>query len=206
MIIYNDVEQGSDEWHKLRLGCITASRFKDVLSGGQGKTRLTYMREVCAEILTCEKVEGFTNEYMQWGVETEPQAKDFYTLKTGNDIENISFIKAEPTEFPIVGVGCSPDGLIGDNGLIEIKCPKTTTQIETFLSGEMPSRYTAQVQGQLWVSGREWCDFVSFDPRINGESSFFCTRVFRDEGYISKLSDAVYLFRYDAAKMLELLK
>ncbi len=201
MLVISDIEQGSDEWHEIRLGCITASRFKDVIAGGQGKTRLAYMRELCAEIITGQRQESYSNEYMQWGTETEPQARDYYTLLTGNDVEQVCFCKV--SHSGIVGVGCSPDGLIGDDGLIEIKCPKTTTQIETFLSERMPTIHKPQVQGQLMVTGRKWCDFVSFDPRINGKSSFFKERIYRDEKYIDELQSKINQFKKEAYKLLE---
>lgn len=206
MLVIRGVEQGSDDWHKMRLGCITASRFKDVIAGGQGKTRLAYMRELCAEIITGQKQESYNNEYMQRGAETESQARDYYTLLTGSEIEQVCFFKVGHADSEAIRVGCSPDGLIGDTGLIEIKCPKTTTQIETFLSGKMPTTHKPQVQGQLMVTGREWCDFVSFDPRINGKSCFFKERIYRNEKYIEELQSKIKQFKKEAYELLEKLK
>jgi putative phage-type endonuclease len=198
MEIIKDIPQGSDEWLALRFGWITASKFKDVLAKGQGKTRKSYMYQLAAEALTGERVETYSNEYMEWGTLTEPQARAMYELDSGNTVDEVSFIKLdEPNK-----IGCSPDGLIGDDGMVEIKCPKTTTQIETFLSGKMPSGHRAQVQGQLWVSGRQWTDFVSFDPRIDGESSYFCVRVERDEEYIKEIEHACFQFAADLKLML----
>lgn len=204
MLVISDIEQGSDEWHQIRIGCITASRFKAVISGGQGKTRLAYMHELCAEIITQQKQESYNNEYMQWGTETEPQARDYYTLLTGNEVDQVCFVKCEPDSLnDLIGIGCSPDGLIGSNGLIEIKCPKTATQIETYLSGKMPITHKPQIQGQLMVTGREWCDFVSFDPRINGKSSFFKERIYRDDKYIDELKSKINQFKKEAYGLLE---
>jgi len=200
--VIKDIEQGSEEWHEMRRGVITASRFKDVIAKGAGKTRNTYMMELAAEILTGEHAPLFTNQYMEWGTQTEPQAKAMYELNNSLDVVDVAFI----TNDLIAGVGVSPDGLIGSNGLIEIKCPKTTTQFETFLSGKMPSSHKAQVQGQLWISGREWCDFVSFDPRINGESSWFSVRVHRDDQYIHNLKESIDIFKNDLNELIQKLK
>jgi len=201
MEVIKDVEQGTEEWHKLRFGWITASKFKDVIAGGAGKTRKSYMYQLASEILTEERAESYSNEYMEWGTQTEPQARAMYEFESGNTVDQVTFIRHGELK-----AGCSPDGLVGDNGLIEIKCPKTSTQIETFLSGKMPTTHNAQVQGQLWVSEREWTDFVSFDPRINGTASYFCTRVYRDETYISNLAEKVKTFEHELLEMLEKLK
>lgn len=200
--IIEDIEQGTEAWHEMRLGVITASRFKDVLAGGKGLTRLAYMRELAAEILTGEAAEFFKNSYMEWGTETEPQAKAMYELRRGVEVKEVTFVK----DSTFNGVGVSPDGMVGDSGLVEIKCPKTTTQIETFLNGVMPKSHTAQVQGQLWITGRDWCDFVSFDPRINGESSWFCVRIERDEKYIAELQSKVITFKSELDLLIKQLR
>lgn len=198
MEIIRDIDQGTDEWIALRFGWITASRFKDVKAGGAGKTRKSYMYQLAAEAITGERAESYSNEYMEWGTLTEPQARAMYELDSGNDVEEVSFIKLNDTNK----IGCSPDGLVGSDGMVEFKCPKTTTQIETFLSGKMPIGHAPQVQGQLWVSGREWCDFVSFDPRINGESSYFIQRQYRDENLIKDISEACYKFEDELQEII----
>ena len=202
MEIITGIEQGSDEWLNMRLGWITASKFKDVIAGGAGKTRKSYMYQLAAEAITGERVESFSNEYMEWGTATEPQARSMYEFDTGNTVEEVSFVKLNQLNK----IGISPDGLIGDDGGIEIKCPKTTTQIETFLSGKMPAIHKAQVQGSLWVTGREWWDFVSFDPRIDGDASYFKVRVERDEQYISELSEKCYKFEAELCEIISRLK
>ena len=199
MEVITDIEQGSEDWHKLRYGWVTASRFKDVMAKGAGKTRKSYMYQLAAEALTDLRVEGFTSEAMLWGTETEPQARAMYEFDSGNTVDEIAFIRYRDG----LKIGCSPDGLIGDDGLIEIKCPKTTTQIETIVSGKMPNSHKPQVQGQLWISGREWCDFVSFDPRINGSASYFCITVERDEEYIKELAAGVEAFESELKKLVE---
>jgi len=135
---------------------------------------------------------------MEWGTATEPQARAMYELMQCVDVEEVAFIKVDNKP-----VGCSPDGLVGSDGLVEFKCPKTTTQLETYLSGKMPSSHKAQVQGQIWVSEREWCDFVSFDPRVEGVSGYLCTRIERDDKYIQELSEKVYQFVDDLGEMIE---
>lgn len=200
MEIISDIEQGSLDWHKLRYGWITASRFKDVMAKGQGKTRKTYLHQLAAEAISDMREEGYSNEYMEWGTETEPQAREMYEFVSGNEVDQVSFIRLDGHK-----IGCSPDGLIGDNGIIEIKCPKTSTQVETYLSGKMPTAHRAQVQGQLWIAEREWCDFVSFDPRINGTSSFFRFRVFRDDEYIKDIESACFEFEAELAEVIEVL-
>jgi len=197
MQIIRDIDQSSDEWLDLRLGFVTASKFKDVIAKGQGKTRKAYMMQIAAEVLTGERQESYTSPSIEWGNKTEPQARAMYELRTGYDVEQIAF-----AYFDDKKIGCSPDSLVGDDGLVEFKCPNTTTQIETVLSGKMPLGHKPQTQGQMWVMEREWCDFVSFDPRINGESSFFMVRQYRDEDYIKMLSDECDRFIEDLNDMI----
>lgn len=195
------MEQGSDEWLELRIGKVTASKFKDVMTNGRGDkpsaTAKTYMIKLVSEILRGEPMPFFENEAMRWGTETEPQARAMYELKNDVDVKEVAFV--ELNEF----VGVSPDGLVGDDGLLEIKCPNTETQIKRFIDGVgLPKDYEAQVQGQLWVTGREWCDFVSFDPRIDVEASYIQTRVYRDEEYITKLERKVSIFVEEMKSMI----
>ena len=202
MEIIKGIEQGSEEWLDMRLGWITASRFKDVIAGGQGKTRKAYMYQLAAEAVSNERIETYSSEYMEWGTAVEPQARSMYEFDNLVDVEEVSFIKLNQ----INKIGISPDGLVGDKGGLEIKCPKTTTQIETFLSGKMPSIHKAQVQGSLWVTGREWWDFVSFDPRIDGEARYFCTRIERDEQYISELEEKCLAFEKELIEIVNTLR
>lgn len=185
MKIIESIEQGSQEWHELRLGKITASRMADVLSKGRGsmpsKTAENYMMELLAEKLTGEQKPFFENDAMRWGTETEPQARAMYELKSGYDVIEVAFI--ERNEF----IGVSPDGLVGECGMLEIKCPTTITQIKRALTDDYSKDYYTQIQCQLWVAEREWCDFVSFDPRIDVDSSYLLQRVSRDEGFISEM-------------------
>lgn len=204
MIIHRGIEQGTDEWKALRLGKITGSRFSDVMTKGRGsapsKTRESYMLQLIAETLTGEPVKSFSTAAMEWGVITEGRARAAYCLKTGNEVEQVSFIEHSPY------VGVSPDGLIGDLGMVEFKCPETVTQLRRVLAGVFPDEYTDQVQGQLWVAEREWCDFVSYDPRIMTDADYFSVRVFRDEKYIKTLADECERFKCEMLEMLEKLK
>ncbi|MDX1473339.1 MAG: YqaJ viral recombinase family protein [Reinekea sp.] len=193
MKIIESIQQGSQDWLELRLGKVTASKFSDVMTDGKGGnpsvTAKSYMIKLVAEILRGEPMPFFENEAMRWGTETEPQARAMYELKNNVDVKEVAFV--ELNDF----VGVSPDGLVGHDGLLEIKCPTTETQIKRFLDNTgLPKEYKAQVQGQLWVTGRDWCDFVSFDPRIDVEASYIQTRVYRDEEYIAKLEEKVTAF------------
>ena len=186
MNIITELEQGSAEWHRLRLGKVTASRMSDVLSKGRGKapskTAETYMMELIAERLTGEAKPFFENEAMRWGTETEPQARSMYEVNNNFvSVDEVAFI--EHSKF----VGVSPDGLIGEDGMLEIKCPTTITQIKRALTYDYSEDYKAQIQMQLWVAQREWCDFVSFDPRIDCDASFLQQRVYRDEEFIDNM-------------------
>lgn len=203
MIIHN-LEQGSEAWKQVRVGKITASRLSDVLASGKAgapsKTRQSYLYELASEIITGQAADSFTNAAMQHGTLCEPLARIEYEEREGLPVQQVGFVEVNER------LGCSPDGLVGENGLLEIKCPKTSTQIQYVLDGEFPSEYKAQVQGQLWVCEREWCDFVSFDPRIEGPSQYFKIRVNRDEEYIEKLKNGVDLFITDLNKILERLR
>lgn len=185
MIIHN-CEQGTEEWLNKRLKKVTASNFDKVLAGGKGITRTKYLYKVAAEILTGQAEDGYTNAAMEWGTQTEPQARAMYELINNTDVEQVGFV--ERSEY----VGCSPDGLLSDKGLIEIKCPNTTTFIEYKLADRLPPAYKAQVQGQLWICEREWCDFVAFDPRV--PQGFMSVRVERDDAYIKTLEKEVDIF------------
>ncbi len=196
-----DCEQNSDLWYSVRNGKVTASRFSDVLAKGAGKTRKDYLYDLAAERLT-GKAERFSfkSKDMEHGQVTEAQAREEYSLWTGNDFKRVGFCVLNDD------VGASPDSLVGDDGLLEVKSPKTTTQIESYLKKEMPSKHVAQVQGQLWVTGRQWCDFVSFDPDILTPARFLCIRIFRDEDYIKNLEIEVNKFVADLETLMQSLK
>lgn len=185
MEIIETIEQGTLEWLQLRCGMVTASNFGAVKS--TGTTRHTYMMKLAAERITGEVGETFSNKAMEWGTANEPLARHAYEDDHFADVKEVAFIKVNDW------VGVSPDGLVGDNGLIEIKCPNTNTHIETVLKGKMPTKHKPQVQGQLWASEREWCDFVSFDPRVP-LNQLFVDRIYRDDTYIKALEEEINKF------------
>lgn len=194
MRVIKDLEQGSDEWHRLRLGKVTASKLKDVMTNarsgdGLSKTAESYMLELIVEIATGKPQDMITNKYIEWGIKTEPEARKCYEFMNDVNVDEVSFI--EHNEH----IGVSPDGLVGENGVLEIKCPSTKTQLDRYLNNiSLPNEYKWQVQGQLWVAEREWCDFVSYDPRLNCNANYICNRIYRDESEINKLKDKVYMF------------
>ena len=184
------IEQGSPEWFALRAGKVTASKVSDVMSAITTAGYKNYLADLVVERLTGNKTESFTNAAMQWGVDQEPIARAEYEVKTGNFVDQIAFVD-HPT---IANFGCSPDGLVGDDGLIEIKCPNTATHIAYVMQDKVPTKYIPQIQCQLAVTGRKWCDFVSFDPRLPDGLQILIVRLERDDEYIEKLEARVVKF------------
>ena len=199
------MEQRSEEWFAARLGCVTASRTADVMATtktGYSASRANYMAQLITERLTQTPTEGFSSTAMQWGTDTEPQARMAYELMTGEAVVETGFIP-HPT---IVGFGASPDGLVGSDGLIEIKCPNSATHIETLLVGKVPSKYMIQMQVQMMCCGRDWCDFVSFDPRMPGDMNFWMQRVHADPALQEDISAEVIKFLGDLDHKLQQLR
>lgn len=189
----DEIIQGSPEWHELRCGKATASRIADIVAKtktGWGASRANYRAELVAERLTGTVGERFTNAAMQWGVDTEPHARVAYEFYTGNDVTQVGFVP-----HPSIGMtGASPDGLVGDDGLVEIKCPGTATHIDTLLGGTVPAKYVTQMLWQMACTGRAWCDFVSFDPRLPEAMRMFVQRIERDDDRIAELETEVIAF------------
>jgi len=187
------IEQGSHEWHQLRLGKVTASRIADLTAktrSGWGASRANYKAQLIVERLTGQPTEFYTNAAMQWGTDNEPLARAAYEFMTDNEVTEIAFID-HPT---IAMTGASPDGLVGDDGMLEIKCPNTATHIETLLGAEIDGKYIKQMQWQMACAGRKWCDFVSFDPRLPAELQLKIIRVERDSALIVSLEKEVREF------------
>lgn len=187
-----EIEQRTDEWYQARLGKATASRFKDVLTtikSGESAARRNYKAELVVERLTNQQIERYSNKFMEWGVETEELAKVEYSLKTGNIVDEASFYVHKKLE-----AGASPDGLIDKDGLIEIKCRQIANHIAALKSDEVPAEYIPQIQGQLWITERKWCDFISFVPEMPANAQLFIKRVPRDNSYIKMLEGAVKVF------------
>lgn len=186
--------QGTEAWKKERAGHCTASRFKDVLAKiktGEAATRRNYRVQLVTERLIGAPISnGFTSKAMEWGTATEPLARMAYEARTGDPVIETGFHHHPKIEW----VGASPDGLVGSDGLIEIKCPEPATHMEWLLDGVCPSEHVAQVQGQLWITGRTWCDFVSYDPRFPENLRLLVARVERNDSYIAELEKQVRLF------------
>ena len=197
----NDIVQGSPEWHAIRCGKVTASRVADLIAKtktGWGASRANYMAELIAERLTGETASGFTNAAMQWGTDQEPNARAAYEFRTDCDVAAIGFA-AHPS---IPDSGASPDGLIGDDGMAEFKCPNTATHIETLLTKTVAGKYITQMQWQMACTGRKWCDFVSFDPRMPEAMKLYVQRVPRDDTMIVQLEKDVRDFLDEMAKKI----
>jgi putative phage-type endonuclease len=187
------MEQGSDAWFNIRIGKVTASRVADVLAKtktGYSTTRDNYMAQLVCERLTGQKGESFTNAAMQHGTETEPLARAAYEARYDVLVDDVGFVSHPTIEMS----GASPDGLVGEDGLIEIKCPNTATHIETLLSESVPNKYYTQMQFQIACTGRKWCDFLSFDNRLPTELQMFVKRVPRDDVYIRLIEDEIVKF------------
>lgn len=188
-----DCIQGSDEWWEAKLGFVSASNFHKVLNKKTG--RGLYMRKLAAERLTSLREDSFKNEVMEYGSETEQSARRHYEMANDCKIEQVGFVMRDEW------IGGSPDGLIGKDGLIEIKCPLSSTHIEIILDARMPSKHIAQVQGLLWVTERKWCDFVSFDPKVVSKP-MFCVRIEQDTEYFKMLAGQVGVFVNELKAMI----
>lgn len=182
-----DVEQGSIEWFEARLGIPTASRFKDILTG-TGKLSSSsekYMNELLAEMIAGKPLETFKSEWMERGNELEQEAADMYSFLKEIDVQKAGFVVHKDRL-----AGASPDRFISDDGLLEIKCPAPHTHVDYLLRNKIDIAYVPQVQGQLWITGRKWCDWFSYHPDMPS----VCVRVERDEDYIAKLEEVIRAF------------
>jgi len=189
------IEQGSQEWFAQRCGKATASRIADIIAktkSGPSASRKNYHAQLVAERLTNTVEQGYTNGAMQWGTEKEPEARAAYAFLHADGVDVLT---AEFTVHPsITMAGASPDGLVGSDGLVEIKCPNTATHIDTLLGKTVPAKYITQMQWQMACTGRAWCDFVSYDPRMPDHLALFVRRVPRDDGMIGELEREVEAF------------
>lgn len=185
------LEQGSPEWRQARLGHISGSNIADVMAKGKGIGRKNLMMRLLAERVTGVVPESYTNAAMEWGTTQEPFARMEYEVSRETFVEKTGFWK-----HPIIQwLGASPDGLVDQNGLVEIKCPNSTTHLEYIFNDEVPPEYYKQIQCQLWVTDRMWCDFVSYDPRIMKPSKrLFIKRCSRDDLLIEQMEVEVKAF------------
>ena len=192
-IMIEMIEQRSDAWFEARIGKVTASRVADVIAKtktGYSATRDNYMAQLVCERLTGQKGDSFTNAAMQHGTETEPLARISYEVAQNVLVDEVGFVPHPTIEM----AGASPDGLVNDDGLLEIKCPNTATHIETLLSQTVPGKYNTQMQFQMACTGRQWCDFVSFDNRLPQELQLFVKRVPRDNVFIRLIEGEIVQF------------
>lgn len=186
-----NILQRSDDWYAERCGKVTASRVKDLnAKPSKGKALNALGLTILAERLTGVQKETPTNFYMQWGIDNEPHAIAAYENETGFFVNGTGLI-----DHPFIEMfGASPDGLVGENGQIEVKCPDTTTHLNTLLTKEVPEEYIPQITSQLACTRREWCDFVSYDPRLEPELQIIIIRIFAKDLNIEGLERDVRAF------------
>ncbi len=196
--------QGGPEWHDHRLGRVTASRVADLMAltkSGPAASRKNYMADLIAERLTAQPRDSYTNAAMEWGTAHEAQARATYAFVTDCDVQEVGFID-HPT---IPMAGCSPDGLIGADGMLEIKCPNTATHIDTLINGTINSKYKKQMMFQMACAGRAWCDFVSFDPRLSPAKQLWIKRILFDRASVLDIEKAVCEFQQDLTHQVDVL-
>ena len=193
------MEQRTEEWFAARCGKATASRISDIIAKtntGWGASRKNYAAELAIQRLTGLVPEGYASPAMRWGTETEPEARRAYSFYCDADVEEIGFIDHPTIEL----AGASPDGLVGDIGLVEIKCPNSATHFETLRGAKIATKYHAQMQWQMACTGRQWCDFASYDPRMPGNMALHVQRVERDDELIETLEVEVSIFLDEVAE------
>lgn len=190
----DNIEQRTDDWYAARLGKVTASSLHKVLSKtktGYGADRGNYMTQLVLERVTNSKADGYSSAAMQWGIDQEPFARAAYEATRGVMVDEVGFIP-HPT---IKDAGASPDGLVGDDGMVEIKCPESKTALECWLSeNPVEAKYFAQMQWQMRCADRSWCDYVVFDPRMPAKAQLFIKRVERDNAWLEKAEAEVIKF------------
>jgi putative phage-type endonuclease len=199
------IEQGTPEWLELRRGKVTASRVADILAKtktGTSVSRQNYLIELALQRITKTIEPSYTNSYMEWGTATEPQARVAYEVHTNNFVDQVPFID----HSTIQEFGCSPDGLVGADGLLEIKCPSSATHWEYFKAKEPPKKYFIQMQAQMAVTKAKWCDFVSFDPRFPERSQLLIVNVPRDAEFILYMEAEIKQFLNEVSIEVKLME
>lgn len=203
MKIHYDLEQGTPEWHEIRLGKITASELSKVMSKGRkdepSQTRLSYMYQLISEIMTGAAPPDLNVSSVEWGRQMEGMAALVYSLVCKEETKKVGFVEVDQY------LGCSPDLFVGADGMAEIKCPGSKKHVKYILEDKLPSAYKPQVQGGLWLCEKDWCDFISYDPRVE-ENSLFEKRVYRDEEYIKELENAVRGFKQEMLEKIDKIK
>ena len=196
------MEQRTEEWHLLRVGKVTASRVADIIAKtktGYSTSRENYLAQLVCERMTGKPAESYSNSAMQWGTDQEPFARAAYEAAKDVLVDELGFA-THPT---ISMAGASPDGLVGEFGLVEIKCPNTATHIQTLLDQKVPEKYNVQMQWQMACTGRQWCDFASFDPRMEEGLQLFIKRVEYHPLYVAELEKEVINFLMDVEDKIQ---
>ena len=196
------MEQRTEEWHQLRVGKVTASRVADIIAKtktGYSTSRENYLAQLVCERMTGKPAESYSNSAMQWGTDQEPFARAAYEAAKDVLVDELGFA-THPT---ISMAGASPDGLVGEFGLVEIKCPNTATHIQTLLDQKVPEKYNVQMQWQMACTGRQWCDFASFDPRMEEGLQLFIKRVEYHPLYVAELEKEVINFLMDVEDKIQ---
>lgn len=191
-----ECEQGTEAWFRARAGIPTASEFGTVMAkgrgGGDSKTRQTYLYKLAGEVITGEPTESFTNVHMERGKVMEPEARDYYAFMQDAEPVQVGFIRSGQK-------GCSPDSLIGDDGMLEIKTKLPHLMVEALIRNDFPPEHKAQCQGALWVAEREWIDICVYWPKMPP----LIKRAYRDEAYIAEMSAAVDTFNDELNTIVE---
>jgi putative phage-type endonuclease len=198
------MEQRTPEWFQKRLGKVTASRIADLMAKtktGPGASRANYLAQLVTERLTGTPTEGFQSPAMTWGIEQEAAARAAYSARTGVLVDEVDFV-----DHPTMQAGASPDGLVGEDGLIEIKCPNTSTMLEYLEDRTIPTKYRLQMQWQLAVTGRDWCDFVAFDPRLPEHLQLLVIREPRNTDLVVEITHEVNRFLAEVERKVAFLK
>jgi putative phage-type endonuclease len=194
------IVQGTDEWFAQRLGKVTASKVSDVMAktrSGYSASRTNYMMQLLCERLTGKREETYTNAAMQRGTDCEPLARSVYEAENGCFVvETGMIVHPHINQF-----GASPDGLVSDDGLLEIKCPNTATHIDFLRTGKPDNKYQWQMLAQMSCSGRAWCDFVSFDDRLPAQLQYSSVRFMRDDARISEMENEIMIFLSELDKI-----
>ena len=196
-------DQNSPEWLTLRIGQVTASRVKDVVAklknGKESAARASYRMELLSEVITGRATEHYVSQAMDFGKENEPLARTMYEMARGVEVERVGYVR----HVSIPRGGCSPDGLVGDDGLVEFKVPNTTTHLEYLIADVVPADYKPQMMWQMACTGRLWCDFVSYDPRLPEDFALFVKRFERDDNAIGDMEREVECFIRELNQMCE---
>ena len=203
--MYENIIQGSQEWLNCRIGKVTASAVADVLAKtktGVSASRGNYLIKLAIQRVTGQIEESYTNDAMQWGIDNEDQARVAYEVASGNFVDQVGFVDHEIIDW----FGCSPDGLVNNDGLVEIKCPNSATHWEYFKTKEVPKKYFIQMQAQMSCTNKKWCDFVSFDPRMPEKSQLLIIRVPRDNTFIDLMEAEVMEFLIEVFDEVQLMK